>query len=70
MEDSGALPIEMPVENIKMNQVIDLYPYDGITRDSITNQLICNWKLKSDNLLDSVRAGGRINLIIGKSRAL
>ena len=67
MEDSGALPIEMPVENIKMNQKIDIYPYEGITKDNDTNSLICEWKLKSTKILDSVRAGGRINLIIGKS---
>ena len=69
MEDSGALPIEMPVENIKMNQIIDLYPYEGICRDHNTKTKICEWKLKSPKLLDSVRAGGRINLIIGKSLA-
>lgn len=67
MEDSGALPIEMPVENIKMGQLIDIYPYKGITKDTLTNQEICKWELKSPTILDSVRAGGRINLIIGKS---
>tara|TARA_Y100000591_G_scaffold333389_1_gene376988 strand:+ start:16213 stop:18885 length:2673 start_codon:yes stop_codon:yes gene_type:complete len=67
MEDSGALPIEMPVADITMGQVIDLYPYKGITKDHNTGNTICKWELKSPVLLDSVRAGGRINLIIGKS---
>ena len=67
MEDSGALAIEMPVENIKMGQIIDIYPYEGITRVHETNEIICEWKLKSKTILDSVQAGGRINLIIGKS---
>ena len=67
MEDSGALAIEMPVENIKMGQIIDIYPYEGITRDHESNEIICKWKLKSKTILDSVQAGGRINLIIGKS---
>ena len=67
MEDSGALPIEMNVENMKTGQLIDLYPYDGITRDHNTNEIISSWKLKNNTLLDSVRANGRINLIIGKA---
>ena len=67
MEDSGALPIEMPVDKIKMGQLIDIYPYQGITRDHETDEFICEWTLKSPTILDSVRAGGRINLIIGKS---
>ena len=67
MEDSGALAIEMPVENIKMGQIIDIYPYKGITKDVNSGKEICKWNLKSPVLLDSVQAGGRINLIIGKS---
>ena len=67
MEDSGALPIEMPVKDIKMGQTIDIYPYQGVTKDHITNEEICRWELKSKNLFDSYRAGGRINLIIGKN---
>jgi aconitate hydratase 2/2-methylisocitrate dehydratase len=67
MEDSGALAIEMPVENIKMGQLIDIYPYKGITKDVNSGKEICKWDLRSPVLLDSVQAGGRINLIIGKS---
>ena len=32
MEDSGALPIEMPVDGLNMGDVIDIYPYEGVTR--------------------------------------
>ena len=67
MEDSGALPIEMNVDNIHMGDLIDIYPYEGKTVNTNTGETICNWNLKSDTLLDSVRAGGRINLIIGKN---
>ena len=67
MEDSGALPIEMNVDNIHMGDLIDIYPYEGKTVNTNTGENICNWNLKSDTLLDSVRAGGRINLIIGKN---
>lgn len=66
MEDSGALPIEMPVDNLHMGDLIDIYPYKGITTLHNSDEIISTWSLKSDVLLDSVRAGGRINLIIGK----
>jgi aconitate hydratase 2/2-methylisocitrate dehydratase len=66
MEDSGALPIEMPVENLNMGDVIDIFPYEGVTKRHGTNEEVCRWNLKTEVLLDEVRAGGRIPLIIGK----
>ena len=66
MEDSGALPIEMPVDMMNTGDVIDIYPYEGVTKKHGTDEVLCNWSLKTDVLLDEVRAGGRIPLIIGK----
>lgn len=66
MEDSGALPIEMPVDKLNTGDIIDIYPYKGVTMKHGTNEVICNWNLKTEVLLDEVRAGGRIPLIIGK----
>ncbi|ALV07230.1 bifunctional aconitate hydratase 2/2-methylisocitrate dehydratase [Roseateles depolymerans] len=64
-EDSGSLPIEVDVSNLEMGDVIDIYPYDGkIEKNGAT---VAEFSLKSDVLLDEVRAGGRINLIIGRS---
>ncbi|MGE0330111.1 MAG: bifunctional aconitate hydratase 2/2-methylisocitrate dehydratase [Ramlibacter sp.] len=64
-EDSGALPIEVDVANFNMGDVIDVYPYDGkIEKDG---KVAATFQLKSDVLFDEVRAGGRINLIIGRS---
>lgn len=64
-EDSGALPIEVDVSNFNMGDVIDIYPYEGkIEKDGKT---AATFELKSQVLLDEVRAGGRINLIIGRS---
>ncbi|MBU3693677.1 MAG: bifunctional aconitate hydratase 2/2-methylisocitrate dehydratase [Rhodocyclaceae bacterium] len=64
-EDSGALPIEVDVSKLEMGDVIDVHPYDGkITKGGAT---VAEFSLKSDVLLDEVRAGGRINLIIGRS---
>ncbi|MBV6273807.1 bifunctional aconitate hydratase 2/2-methylisocitrate dehydratase [Alcaligenaceae bacterium CGII-47] len=64
MEDSGALPIELDVSNMNMGDVIELRPYEG---QALKNgQVIAEFQLKSDVLLDEVRAGGRIPLIIGR----
>jgi aconitate hydratase 2/2-methylisocitrate dehydratase len=64
-EDSGALPIEVDVSKLEMGDVIDILPYDGkIVKNGAT---VTEFKLKSDVLFDEVRAGGRINLIIGRS---
>ncbi len=63
MEDSGALPIELNVQNMNMGDVIEIYPYEGVVRKN--NEEISSFKL-SKVLLDEVRAGGRIPLIIGR----
>ncbi|MBL8363538.1 MAG: bifunctional aconitate hydratase 2/2-methylisocitrate dehydratase [Rubrivivax sp.] len=64
-EDSGSLPIEVDVSSFEMGDVLDVQPYDGkIVKGGHT---VAEFKLKSDVLLDEVRAGGRINLIIGRS---
>jgi len=65
MEDAGALPIECDVTKMAMGDVITIYPYEG----KITNEAgdtISEFKLSTPVLLDEVRAGGRIPLIIGR----
>ncbi len=66
MEDAGALPIEVDVSNLNMGDVIDIYPYKGEVRHHETDEVIATFELKTDVLLDEVRAGGRIPLIIGR----
>ena len=66
MEDAGALPIEMDVTQMEMGDVIDVYPYEGRVCRHGTDDVISTFSLKSGVLLDEVRAGGRINLIIGR----
>ncbi|AIV06618.1 MULTISPECIES: bifunctional aconitate hydratase 2/2-methylisocitrate dehydratase [Vibrio] len=63
MEDSGALPIELDVQNMNMGDVIDIFPYEGVVRKN--GEEISSFEL-SKVLLDEVRAGGRIPLIIGR----
>ena len=65
MEDAGALVFEAPVDNLGMGDVIEIRPYDGKIL-SESGDVLSEFELKSDVLLDEVRAGGRINLIIGR----
>jgi len=66
MEDAGALPFEADVSNLNMGDVVDIYTYEGKIKKHGTDEVISEFELKSDVLLDEVRAGGRINLIIGR----
>ncbi|AWI50699.1 bifunctional aconitate hydratase 2/2-methylisocitrate dehydratase [Actinobacillus porcitonsillarum] len=66
-EDSGALPIELDVTQLQMGDVIDLYPYAGKVCKHDSDEVIANFQYKTTALLDEVRAGGRISLIIGRS---
>lgn len=70
MEDSGALPIEMDVSNFNMNDVIDIYPYEGKVTKSGSDEVLSTFELKSNVILDEVQAGGRIPLIIGRGLTL
>ena len=66
MEDSGALVFEAPVEKLATGQVIDILPYEGKITDHDSGEVLSEYAFKSDVILDEVRAGGRINLIIGR----
>jgi aconitate hydratase 2/2-methylisocitrate dehydratase len=65
MEDAGALPIECDVSKMNMGDVITLHPFEGVIRNEL-GDVISTFELASDVILDEVRAGGRIPLIIGR----
>ncbi len=65
MEDAGALVFEAPVDELGMGDVIEIRPYEGKIL-SESGDVLSEFELKSEVLLDEVRAGGRINLIIGR----
>ncbi|URL07443.1 bifunctional aconitate hydratase 2/2-methylisocitrate dehydratase [Avibacterium sp. 21-595] len=66
LEDAGALPIEVDVSKLNMGDVIDIYPYQGKICQHNSDQVLAEFQLKTNVLLDEVRAGGRIPLIIGR----
>ncbi|WP_017443572.1 bifunctional aconitate hydratase 2/2-methylisocitrate dehydratase [Gayadomonas joobiniege] len=66
MEDSGALPIELDVDKMEMGDVIDIYPFEKCVKRHGTDEVISTFDYKSNIILDEVRAGGRIPLIIGR----
>jgi aconitate hydratase 2/2-methylisocitrate dehydratase len=63
-EDSGALPIELDVNQMEMGDVIDLYPFEGKAEKN--GEVIATFQLNPNTIVDEVRAGGRIPLIIGR----
>ncbi len=64
MEDAGALPIELDVSQMGMGDEVELRPYEGKALKN--GAVIATFKVKSYVIFDEVRAGGRINLIIGR----
>jgi aconitate hydratase 2/2-methylisocitrate dehydratase len=67
MEDAGALPVELDVTAMNTGDIIDVYPYEGkVTSHDNKDAVLSTFSLKTQVLLDEVRAGGRIPLIIGR----
>jgi aconitate hydratase 2/2-methylisocitrate dehydratase len=65
-EDSGALPIECDVSQLKSGDVITIKPYKGKILNESGEEL-ASFELKPTTMPDEVRSGGRIPLIIGRS---
>ncbi|KAB0650915.1 bifunctional aconitate hydratase 2/2-methylisocitrate dehydratase [Acinetobacter bohemicus] len=68
MEDAGALPIEIDVANMNMGDEIVLKINHAAAKVTAfkAGEQIAESELKTPVLLDEVRAGGRINLIVGR----
>jgi len=68
MEDAGALPIELDVSQMEMGDEIELKIDQATAKvTAIKNgAVIAEAQLKTPVILDEVRAGGRIPLIIGR----
>ncbi len=66
MEDAGALPLECDVDKLNTGDVVDIDAYAGTIHDHESGELLSEFELKTEVLLDEVQAGGRIPLIIGR----
>jgi len=64
-EDSGAIPIECEVSNFKTGDIIEIDFSNGKIFDG-SNNVLSSFNIRPKTLLDEVRAGGRVSLIIGK----
>ena len=63
-QDSGALPLIAPVENLASGDVITVKPYAGVIEKE--GRVVSRFSLQPDTLADEFRAGGRIPLLIGR----
>ncbi|MBS1196958.1 MAG: aconitate hydratase 2 [Proteobacteria bacterium] len=68
-EDAGALPVEIDVSRMDMGDEIELKIDQAAAKVTALKNgaVIAEAALKTPVLLDEVRAGGRINLIIGRA---
>ena len=69
MEDAGALPVEIDVSKMEMGDEIELVVDHASAKVTARKDgaPIATTKLKTPVILDEVRAGGRIPLIIGRA---
>jgi aconitate hydratase 2/2-methylisocitrate dehydratase len=67
LEDSGTIVLECDVTNMELGDSINIYPHEGRICSSGSGKELSSFALKNPTLLDEVRAGGRIPLIIGRS---
>ena len=66
LQDSGAFPLELNVDSLEHGMKIILKPYSGEILEDKTGKTLSTFDLKTDVIFDEIRAGGRINLIIGR----
>ncbi|MCX7974582.1 MAG: bifunctional aconitate hydratase 2/2-methylisocitrate dehydratase [Candidatus Aminicenantes bacterium] len=64
-EDSGGLPLMTEVSALKTGEVITLNTKEG-TISNDWGEIIAHFEFKPPTLRDEFRAGGRLNLIIGR----
>ncbi len=66
VEDSGGLPITCDVTGIQTGDVLTINTKEGVIYGE-GNKKVSEFKLTPNTITDEYRAGGRINLIIGKA---
>ena len=66
LQDAGALAIECDVAGLTTGDHVVLRSQEGRI-ETPAGDLLAEFSLRSDNVLDEVRAGGRVRLIIGRT---
>ncbi|MFP4533901.1 MAG: bifunctional aconitate hydratase 2/2-methylisocitrate dehydratase [Desulfobacterales bacterium] len=67
LEDAGAIPIECDTSRLNTGDVIEIRPYERKILNKASGEKLAEFAFKTSLLLDEVRAGGRIPLIIGRT---
>jgi len=67
LEDAGAIPIACDTSGLNHGDIIEIRPHAGKILNKATGTEIARFTFKTNILLDEVRAGGRIPLIIGRT---
>ncbi len=65
-EDSGGLPLQADVSRLKTGDVITLDTRSGVIADQ-AGEAVSRFEFKPLTIKDEFRAGGRLNLIIGRA---
>lgn len=65
-EDSGSLPIVLDVSKINSGDILNVYTRKGEVQNE-AGEVIATFELAPNTIEDEFRAGGRINLIIGRA---
>lgn len=65
-EDSGSLPIVLDVSKINSGDILNVYTRKGEVENE-AGEVIATFELAPNTIEDEFRAGGRINLIIGRA---
>ena len=66
MQDAGSLPLEAEVDGMQTGDVLAILPHQGLIRRHGSDKTLSRFELASPTQLDELRAGGRLNLIIGR----
>lgn len=64
-EDSGGLPIQADVTHLSTGQTIIIEPHTGQIKNKI-GDILAQFELHPATISDEYRAGGRLNLLIGR----
>ena len=69
VQDSGGIPIITDVTKMIMGDIITIFTKEGVIKNE-AGEVVANFKLNPNTIVDEYRAGGRIPKIIGRALTL